>query len=293
MSYWPLSLVKRLVKGQKLLPSEEDQNKSDIEGAVNALYGNLSVVLNPDGTLKNNAVSTASIQDRAVTLAKLAFLSTFYAVDTGAANAMAISFTTAATAYAAGMVFWVKVVATNTGASTLNVDSLGAVAVKQVKNGALTDVDAGNLVGTGVYCFVHDGTQFVVVNPSPVAVGTVVQQTTFDNLGSFYALPGAGLNLEITHSLPAIPFMVRAVLVCTSAVNGYSVHDELNIEAVATDTAGDNNFPAFAVTADATKITVSENNNWNDLYYIQKAGASSTFDPTKWKLKVYTLHVPT
>lgn len=191
-----LTLIKRLVLGRKLKPSEMDKNWTDIENAFNGLEAELAVSLNPDGSLKANSVNTAAIQDRAVTLAKLAFVSNFYAVDAGAVNAMVISFVPPAAAYEAGMVFWVKAIASNTGASTLKVDSLAAVPVKVIKSSGLTDTVAGNILANGVYILVHDGTQFILLNPnvgdssrpgphyfpSPFVVynGATVAWTTYD-----------------------------------------------------------------------------------------------------------------
>lgn len=166
MPYPPLSLIKRLVKGSKVTPAEEDQNMTDIETGVNAQLAQLAVSLTPAGLLKPNSVATTAIQDRAVTLAKLAFLSNFYAVDTGGANAMAISFTPALGAYVAGLVFWVKAAASNTGVTTLNVNTLGVQTVKQYTGAGILDLVAGNIIAGNVYALVHDGTNFVLINPT-------------------------------------------------------------------------------------------------------------------------------
>lgn len=164
----PLSLIKRLVKGLKLTPQEEDNNKTAIENAVNGFDATLNASLNPDGTLKNNTVSTASIQDRAVTLSKLAFLSNFFAQDSGGANAIVISFTPPLTAYVVGLLFWVKVNANNSGATTMNVDGLGATPVKKYTfDTGLSDLATKELIGGNVYAMFYDGTRFLVLNPTP------------------------------------------------------------------------------------------------------------------------------
>lgn len=166
----PLVLAKRLVLGVPIKPSIEDNNMTLIENAINGFASQLSASLNPDGTLKNNTVSTASLQDRAVTLSKLAYNSNFYEVDTGAANALAISFTpTLGVPYSGGMLFFVKVVANNTGASTLAVATQGPAVIKKISATGLIDLVAGDLIATGVYAFMHDGTQFVLLNPTPAS----------------------------------------------------------------------------------------------------------------------------
>lgn len=92
-----------------------------------------------------------------------------YATDTGAANAIAIALTPALTAYFAGVAVDVKMNATNTGATTINVNGLGAKTV-QFNGDALT---AGQLVAGQIYCMVYDGTNFQVSSPVALAVGRV------------------------------------------------------------------------------------------------------------------------
>ncbi len=59
------------------------------------------------------------------------------------------------TAYAAGMIFIFKAAATNTGASTLNVDGVGAVDIKTNDGGALV---AGDIVQNGLYMVAYNST---------------------------------------------------------------------------------------------------------------------------------------
>jgi hypothetical protein len=54
-----------------------------------------------------------------------------YAVDTGAANALVVTLATSPASYVAGLRISAKVAATNTGASTVNANALGAVAIKR------------------------------------------------------------------------------------------------------------------------------------------------------------------
>lgn len=145
---------------------------TDIETAVNAQAAQLAASLNPNGTLKNGTVSTASIQDRAVTLAKLAFLSNFYAVDTGGADTLIITFAPdpLLVAYAAGLVFWVKAANPNTGACTLNVDGVGAVAIKIADSSGMIDPPANAILAGKVCIFVHNGVNFELCNPETSAV---------------------------------------------------------------------------------------------------------------------------
>lgn len=71
---------------------------------------------------------------------------TIVGVDTGAANAYAVSYNPAITALTDGMVLWFKVKTANTGASTLNVNGLGASPLVGAAHSAL---QGGELVVGG------------------------------------------------------------------------------------------------------------------------------------------------
>lgn len=162
-----LDLVKRLVKGSPLTAQEMDDNLCKLEDAWNALVDLIESVLGTDGKLANCSVDTDSLCDRVVTQAKRAWGSDFIADDTGTANAVAVGFTPKITAYSTTALVAVKIKANNTGAATLDIDGLGAKAIK--KNGS-TDLEADDLVADKVALFVYDGTQFQLLNPSKLTV---------------------------------------------------------------------------------------------------------------------------
>lgn len=84
-----------------------------------------------------------------------------YVADTGVANTYAIAPSPAITAYAAGQVFVWKAVNANTAASTLNVNALGAVALKTAVGGALT---GGEITANSILIVVHNGTDFNIIS---------------------------------------------------------------------------------------------------------------------------------
>lgn len=79
----------------------------------------------------------------------------------GSANAItATSDTTivaAIAAYVKGMSFWFIATATNTGATTINIDGVGVVSIKSKANGALPTT---TIVSGSMYHIVFDGTAF-------------------------------------------------------------------------------------------------------------------------------------
>ena len=70
-----------------------------------------------------------------------------YALDSGTANTYSVALTPAATTYAAGMTLLFKAGNANSGASTLNVNALGAISLKSRAGGDLVanDIIAGQI----------------------------------------------------------------------------------------------------------------------------------------------------
>lgn len=76
-----------------------------------------------------------------------------------------VSFTTPFLAYNAGMTINFKVDVGNTGAATINVDSLGAKNLKRVISTGKTDLITGDLIANMIYTAIYDGTDFIITNP--------------------------------------------------------------------------------------------------------------------------------
>lgn len=85
-----------------------------------------------------------------------------YAVDTGAADAYLVAMPHAPAAYGDGLVVDVKILNTSTGASTIDVDSLGAVAIKRYDG---TAIQANDLLAGAFVSFRHNGTNFRMTGP--------------------------------------------------------------------------------------------------------------------------------
>lgn len=85
-----------------------------------------------------------------------------YAQDTGAANAYAISVSPGPASYAAGQIYLFRPNAANTGASTLNINGLGAKTIVKNVNDSLL---AGDIQQNSPALVLYDGTNFQLVNP--------------------------------------------------------------------------------------------------------------------------------
>lgn len=95
---------------------------------------------------------------------------------TGAANTYAVTFTPAVIGLVDGMVFWFKASATNTGATTLNINAIGT---KPVVGGAHIALQGGEIVANGKCMVVWNSAlnSFVLVECTGAAlqVGTATQ----------------------------------------------------------------------------------------------------------------------
>lgn len=86
-----------------------------------------------------------------------------YAAATGT-NSIAITLAKAPAAYAAGQGFKFKAANTVTGSATLNVNSLGAKTIKKkdVRNGTIAALSAGDIIAGGIYSVFYDGTDMIL-----------------------------------------------------------------------------------------------------------------------------------
>lgn len=105
----------------------------------------------------------------------------YYMQDTGTVNAIAANLTPPVTAYSqlTGTLIAIKVAITNTGATTINLNSLGAVALVNTDGSSLL---SQRILANSVITVVYDGSRFQIESgASPTAHG----QTIFVTSGSF------------------------------------------------------------------------------------------------------------
>jgi hypothetical protein len=83
-----------------------------------------------------------------------------YAADSGSANAYVVALSPALAAHVAGMPIFFRAANANTGASTVNINGLGAVAIRKYGLAALEagDIAAGQIVGV-----IYDGTYYQLI----------------------------------------------------------------------------------------------------------------------------------
>ena len=142
---------------------------------VNALTGvGLGFDENQAPSLVNNAARELMAQVAAFVADAYQGKCDYYAAG-GTANAITVTANPAATAYAAGQGYHILASNSNTGATTLNVNALGAKAI-QYQGQALK---GGEIVANRLVHVMYDGTQFQLLTPFIYAV----QDTTNKHLG--------------------------------------------------------------------------------------------------------------
>lgn len=96
-----------------------------------------------------------------------------FATDSGAADAYVVTLAPAITAYTTGVRYRFKATNPNTGASTVNFNSLGTKSIKKKVDGTATAL-AANDIRANQWCdLIYDGTDMILVSPlGNTATGT-------------------------------------------------------------------------------------------------------------------------
>lgn len=124
-----------------------------------------------------------------------------YAADAGSSDTYAITLPIIPSAYYEGMVVQFKANTANTGAATLNVNSLGAKTIKKLASGSKADLSTGDIAANMIGILIYDGTDFLLISsqqPRPI-YGT--GQTTVAG--------GTTGAVTIAHGLGTTPRMVK------------------------------------------------------------------------------------
>ena len=129
-------------------------------GYMNRFIEGLEVSLNQDGTLKSTALDGTKV----------------YAADAGSTDDYAITLAPAPSAYATGQTFRFKANTANTGASTLNVNGLGAKTIKKNYN---SDLATGDILANQLVEVIYDGTNFQMLSPVATAESGIMSTTKY------------------------------------------------------------------------------------------------------------------
>ncbi|MFH1157596.1 MAG: hypothetical protein V1721_01735 [Pseudomonadota bacterium] len=140
-----------------------------------------------------------------------------HAADTGSANAYAVAPSPAIGAYATGQAVTLKPANTNTGASTLAVSGLTAKSIKMMDGGNLP---ANAMVATGLYILVYDGTNFILINPSPLPLQNLNYAADTGSANAYAVAPSPAITAYASGQSVELKPANANTGACTLAVNG-------------------------------------------------------------------------
>jgi hypothetical protein len=175
--------------GVDIISPDHDTHDQDVADGVNACLkkdgGNTATADIPMGgfTLTNIAAAGALTEPARFSDVKNS-TATYYPTVGGTADAITLAGTSAAiTAYAAGQRFsFLNTGGPNTGAATVNVDSVGAKDIKR-NDGSATALSAADMPDNALVIIQYDGTQFLLVAPAQAGA----------DLAAIEALTGTGI----------------------------------------------------------------------------------------------------
>lgn len=133
-------------------------NRIDKDGSVTPT-ANL-----PMGGFRHTDVGNASARTNYATAAQIEDGALNYLGTVTGTNTLTASLTPAITAYVTGMVFAFKVATTNTASTTLNVNSVGALTIKNAEGNSLS---GGELVAGNIVEVRYDGTNAQLISRTP------------------------------------------------------------------------------------------------------------------------------
>ena len=150
--------------GVKILASRHDTEDDGFATGLSTCItkdGQTTVTANlPMNTKRHTGVGNSAARTDYSATGQVQDSSFLYAADGGSANTYTITLSPAVTAYAAGQIFHFKAANANTGASTLNVNSVGAKTIVKDVNTALA---SGDISQHEVISVIFDGTNFQMV----------------------------------------------------------------------------------------------------------------------------------
>jgi len=199
-----------------------------------------------------------------------------YFVDGGAVNAIAVTVPTPlVVALVAGTALQVKVANSNTGATTINVNGLGANNV--VYPGTAAALSSGQLVAGGIYSFMFDGTNWQYLGSQASGGGTqlVTGSTTITLSGmssttqgtlNYAVIGGAHVTLEVNSA-------TAANITGTSSTNQLQMSQ---LPAVCYSTSFQRGIPCIVVDNSLYKYATA-NIQTNGFIYFALAGVNGSF----------------
>lgn len=162
--------------GRKILSLDQDDEGNDVAEGINAALfkngDNFSADI-PTSGFKFTGVGNAAARNQFASAGQVADSALVYAGTSAGTDIITATLVPAITAYVAGQIVALKAGGTNTGAATINVNSVGAKTIKKGKAGSL-DLSAGDIAAGKMVLGLYDGTNFQLIGAPEFPSGTVM-----------------------------------------------------------------------------------------------------------------------
>jgi hypothetical protein len=173
----PNQLVSEMTKFQQLVAL--GTNRSSSSGSWTSLSSSTPYVYTSETDLMNQLKTVLlSYMFTASDFNNLFNGSSNYVTTTNSGNNYTVTKNTGLTQYNGGLSFKVKFNASNTGASTINIDSLGSKNIKKYILSGKVNVHIGDIIAGNIYILVYDGTDFILTNSTYNQTQTYATSTT-------------------------------------------------------------------------------------------------------------------
>lgn len=181
---------------------EDDNFAEGINLSLNIAGGNSPTANIPMGGFKFTGMGNGSLAADSATLAQVQTRVVAYAADSVGTDAYAITLSPALAAYAVGQSFYFAAGTVNTGAATLNINGLGAKAIKKDYNVDLAD---GDIAQNKINHVIYDGTNFQLLSPP--------QGLMNQSMSPIYAADGGGSDSYSITLSPALSSYANGQLI--------------------------------------------------------------------------------
>lgn len=150
--------------------AEDDNLASGINNTLTKDGQNTPTANLPMGNFRHTGVGNAAARNDYASAAQIQDGGLVYFVDSGAADAYVITPSPAISAYTAGNLFWFKATNANTGASTININAVGAKSIFKQND---VELDANDIVASGIYGVIYESVADAFQLVSSVSATTV------------------------------------------------------------------------------------------------------------------------
>ena len=225
-----------------------------------------------------------------------------YGVGAGVANAYTITLSpvspNAIQAYRTGVCYAFVANLSNTGATTVDVDTRGVKAITKFGTAPLV---AGDMVSGQMCVVVYDGTRFQLLNPgfnigpanfSPginrqflrtnATPATVWESGYMTPVASYQSIPASGFAVTFFHGLGVDPLTWDIGIICTTADVGYALDDYISAKSLAYPTNYGISMTPFS---NASVIGFVRNNGGFAIWVNRKdTGVPAAITEASWKV---------